>query len=194
MWGSNITGKARKIFLVDYAVTCVGRSAALKSCELSFDNICLSKLSSVPKNCYPKKFFIHQFFPKRSGTMVFNLTNFFNLCWNRSRPAKVIRRSHIIGLLSWKLSHPATRDPGTRPCNSHCNISIWKLSQTIAAFFFLTTIYHFLLMSAYDLFFTQRVVYRIKRKLDQWPFVMLHISRSFNTFSPGEKLFYRYIK
>lgn len=81
IWGSNITGKARKIFLVDYAVTCVGRSAALKSCELSFDNICLSKMSSIPKNFYPKKLFIHQFFSKRLGPMVFNLSNFFNLCW-----------------------------------------------------------------------------------------------------------------
>ena len=57
----------KNIFSRFSAVTCVGQSAALKSCELRFNNICLSKLPSIPKNCYPKKFFIHQFFSKRLG-------------------------------------------------------------------------------------------------------------------------------
>ena len=38
--------KTKNIFSrLPYAVTCVGWSEALESCELSFDNICLSKLS-----------------------------------------------------------------------------------------------------------------------------------------------------
>ena len=98
-------------------------------------------------------------FPSGWALWFLTLVTFLTFA-DRSRPAKVIRRSHIIDLLI--LETVTTRH--TRPCNEwslqyfHLKI-VSDHSCCQFPHFFLTTIFHFLLMSAYDLFLTQRVVF-----------------------------------